>query len=214
MVSHDITQSFNYSSASFQIFSVPLHVNQLFVVLFGAAGGLTNTGLNTPGLGAKISSTHNVVPGSTLYLYLGGKGATSTGTNSISAGGWNGGGNGYTGSGGGGATDIRTSTALGDRMIVAAGGGGTYSNTCPSRNGGNGGTPNGQPGPVGSNSGCGGTAGSGGTQSTFGTNTYSLTLSGEIGQGGSLASSSQTSGGGGGYYGKINCYFSYLRLFC
>lgn len=72
----------------------------------------------------------SVTPDSTIYLYVGGKGATGQ-LFSISLGGFNGGGNStyfyssFGGGGGGGASDIRIGgTALTNRIVVAGGGGG------------------------------------------------------------------------------------------
>jgi hypothetical protein len=203
MTSYNTMQTFNFVSNA-QIFIIPVQVFQIFVVLYGASGGLPNSGANEPGYGAKVSSTLNVIPGSTLYLYTGGRGSIASGSNPLTCyGGFNGGGDGISGAGGGGATDIRNGTELKNRIVTAAGGGGAYWSTCTSANGGNGGIPNGYSGDRGSCSAASTSAGSAGTQTTFGTNPSFPTLNGAFGQGGTGASSSLTSGGGGGgYYGE------------
>ena len=86
------------------------------------------------GLGGKVSGQINLSEATTIYLYVGGRGTNGT-YNSYSSsgtaidGGWNGGGSVASatpglGGGGGGATDIRISTEIEDRIIVAGGGGG------------------------------------------------------------------------------------------
>jgi hypothetical protein len=192
--SYGTTIRYNFSTNAFQTFVVPTQVNQLFVVLFGAAGGITNDNVNLPGFGAKVTSTHIVVPNSTLYIFVGGKG-------SVAGGGWNGGGYGSQsyGAGGGGATDIRGSIELSSRVAVAGGGGGAFTGICPPSNGGNGGDPDGKTGTTGG--GCSAHYGSGGTQSTFGTNSFNSSFNGALGKGGSGFWNWQTVGGGGGYFG-------------
>jgi hypothetical protein len=65
----------------------------------GAQGGTGSTGVG--GLGGRTQGALEVVPGETLYFYVGGAGAKPTG-------GWNGGGVGQDShGGGGGATDVR-----------------------------------------------------------------------------------------------------------
>ena len=122
------------------------------------------------GLGGSANGNLAVIPGETLWIYVGGGGATGA------TGGFNGGGNGGTtgtcltalGGGGGGASDVRQLTnTLAGRRIVAAGGGGTAGNrvaACARGAGGGGGG-----GYYGGGGGCGypGTTGvvpTGGTQ--------------------------------------------------
>jgi len=134
-----------------QSFVVPPEVTSVRVTAVGASGGAGGraqyslTGMpGSPGAGAIAVTTLPVRPGSTLYVLVGGVGATSN-AGLPAAGGFNGGGNGgrrgtrtppspnlgSSGGGGGGASDVRTcrisaSTCdtLASRLIVAAGGGG------------------------------------------------------------------------------------------
>ena len=88
------------------------------------------------GKGGRVTSTMNVNPGDTLYLYVGGIGSSSNG----GSGGWNGGGNGGNYCGGGGASDIRINgTELVNRVIVAGGGGSNGSSQTGTNTGGHGG---------------------------------------------------------------------------
>lgn len=96
------------------------------IELWGASGG--DNGSNKGGKGAYTSGTIYLEEDTHIYVYIGGKGASSTG-------GKNGGsasGSGY--AGGGGATDVRivtgdaaSSTSYNTRIMVAAGGGGAKS---------------------------------------------------------------------------------------
>jgi hypothetical protein len=134
-----------------QSFVVPPAVTSVRVTAVGASGGsggysqYSLTGMpGPPGAGAVAVATLPVRPGSTLYVLVGGAGATSN-VGLPAAGGFNGGGNGgrrgtrtmpspnlgSTGGGGGGASDVRTCSigasmcdTLASRLIVAAGGGG------------------------------------------------------------------------------------------
>jgi hypothetical protein len=127
-------------TGSEQIFSVPAGVSRLSVTAIGAPGaegrGLPND-VRKPspgGLGDKVTGTVAVVPGSTLYVEVGGAGGRYDG-------GFNGGadGGGAGSSGGGGASDVRTASmsagvySLATRLLIAAGGGGaggaSYCNT-------------------------------------------------------------------------------------
>jgi hypothetical protein len=89
------------------------------ISLAGAQGGRAG------GNGARATATFKTVPTTPLYIFVGGQGSTGSGA----AGGYNGGGaagSGHNDEGsGGGATDIRTSPFLTDRIAVAGGGGGT-----------------------------------------------------------------------------------------
>jgi hypothetical protein len=158
----DVT--FIYTGAS-QTYVVPNGVTTLTFELNGAKGGSGSSvygSLNAGANGGRIIGSLAVTGGQTLYLYVGGAG-------NLNAGGFNGGGTGggysgttYSGGGGGGATDIRTSANLSDRLVVAGGGGGAGCNHCNSLDaGGVGGGLTGASG----NSGVFGTAlASGGTQ--------------------------------------------------
>ena len=115
------TVNFNYTGSA-QNWTVPPCVTSITVVARGAKGGGNNGGN-----GAIVTATLAVTPGQVLQINVGGMG--TCGNNSQ---GWNGGGTGRAANtsangscGGGGATDIRvTPYGLGNRMMVAAGGGG------------------------------------------------------------------------------------------
>ena len=112
------TITFPYTGDSY-IWSPPSDVRSMSISLAGAQGGRAG------GNGARATATFKTVPTTPLYIFVGGQGSTGSGA----AGGYNGGG--ASGSGhndegsGGGATDIRTSPFLTDRIAVAGGGGGT-----------------------------------------------------------------------------------------
>jgi hypothetical protein len=130
-------------TATEQTFTVPDGVTSIDVIAIGAAGGNGDTPASlgaggTGGEGEQVSGTLPVIPGSTLYVEVGGVGLPGTRSGG-GAGGFNGGGAGafdtvagisVGGGGGGGASDIRnvsrtvTGTTLASRLIVAGGGGG------------------------------------------------------------------------------------------
>jgi hypothetical protein len=125
-------QTFAYTG-SVQTWVVPACVGPATLEVWGAEGGgsalSSNSSSGLGGLGGYARGSLNVVPGSTLYIYVGGYGQSAT--NGLAAGGFNGGGSGYAsssgepGNGGGGASDIRIGgQAYTDRVIVAGGGGG------------------------------------------------------------------------------------------
>ncbi len=143
-----IVDSLTFTGAM-QIYTVPCGVTSLLIEAYGAQGGNGATGGNSStggsgALGGYASGTLTVVPGQTLFIYVGGSGATPTG-------GFNGGGSGgsQNAGGGGGATDVRVnSTNVADRVLVAGGGGGGGRGGCEQAivnggNGGNGGGGNG-----------------------------------------------------------------------
>ncbi|MEI6766074.1 MAG: glycine-rich protein [Bacteroidota bacterium] len=197
---------FSYTG-SVQTWTVPTCVSSITVTANGAQGGGP-----IGGNGGQAIATIPVTGGATLYIYVGGQPTTRPGAGS---GGFNGGGavnalpcGGGTndGWGGGGASDVRTSTSLTDRIIVAAGGGGSgYSG----RVGGTGGGLTGGPGvaPY-------GTAPTGGTQTGGGlAGVYNGVYAGAgaLGTGGDAAPTSSMcigGGGGGGYYGGGGGYTS------
>ena len=155
--------------------------------VWGAEGGTSGFG----GKGGYSKGTINLTKGQTLYIYVGGQT------------GFNGGGSGHgraTDSGGGG-TDIRVNgSALGNRVIVAGGGGGWGSRDLIYGGAGGGITGGkGLDGAINRQGGYGGTQSSGGT----GGNGVTYGIQGSLGQGGSqlAGSSSGGGGGGGGYYG-------------
>ena len=179
------TETFEYTGAA-QSWTVPAGVTSAAFELYGAAGG-RGGGLSFPesaaGKGARLSATLAVSPEQNFLLYVGGEGGDRGGT----AGGFNGGGDGADGDffgnshwlagGGGGASDLRASPALSDRVLVAAGGGG----------GGGGGAglgPSGMGGPTGGQGGDSEQAGAVGGASPGGAS------------GGGGGGSATTSGGG------------------
>lgn len=113
------------------------------IELWGASGGDTSAGLG--GLGAYTSGIIKLTKNDKLYFNVGGKGVSAQNTSDSFAG-LNGGGKAIFNSpqeectGGGGATDVRIFTNdTNDRIMVAAGGGGTCDTYDPI-NGGDGGT--------------------------------------------------------------------------
>ena len=119
------SKTFSYTGKP-QTFRVPAGVSQLNVTVEGAGGGGGTKGIGPPGArGAKITATISVKPGQILTIYVGGHGKLG-GNGSAEGGGFNGGGNAVASAfGGGGSSDVRTGPTLSDRILVAAGGGGT-----------------------------------------------------------------------------------------
>jgi len=194
------TVTFTYAG-DYYLWSVPADVRTMSISISGAQGGRSG------GNGTKTLATFKTVPTGNLYVYVGGQGSSGNGA----AGGYNGGGQAGSGHGdegsGGGATDIRTSTLLADRIAVAAGGGGTGGWI-----GGTGGAGSGTTGLAGGNGqGLGGGAGTASVGGAGGTSYGAATTpgtAGTLGQGGSGGSAntpgttvSGGGGGGGGYYG-------------
>eukprot|EP01032_Pedospumella_encystans_P009781 gene9781-11490_t len=178
-------------------------VTTLLVTLTGASGGRALNSAHGQyglgGLGGVITAYIAVIPGENLKFFIGGAG-TSNG-----AGGFNGGGSpcinaNLPGGSGGGATDLRRSPyGLANRLLVAGGGGGAYSEYIA--NGGAGGYPNGADGDQGDGVYRTPSAyppGGGGTQTQGGTGTNGQ--AGALGQGGNCQGANGA-GGGGGYYG-------------
>ena len=193
------TVTFTYTG-DYYSWTVPAGIASVTVDAFGAQGG------NTPnvaggGKGGRVQATLAVTSGATLFIYVGGQGASN------SNGGYNGGGtaNGVQyGASGGGATHIATASGLlstlsasQSSVLLAAGGGGGsgYYN--------GGGAGGGLTGGKGTDYNATWTGGSGGTQSAGGAagNAYcSSPVAGSFGQGGGNGSYHCT-GGGGGWYG-------------
>jgi hypothetical protein len=169
-----------------QTLIVPPGITALQVECWGAQG---SGGANPGGKGGYVKGNLTTNPGETLNLYVGG-------------GGFGGGGGGT----GGGATDIRQGgTALGNRQLVAGGGGsGSYEGSVQSGTynpanlaGGFGGYAAGQPG-FGIGGGGAGTQTNGGAAGA--SDNVNLTgTAGTLGQGG--VGRSGNGSGGGGYYG-------------
>lgn len=202
------SQSFAYTGSA-QTFTVPAGVTTITVDAYGATGG-------TGGYGARVRTTLAVTPAESLQVNVGGQ-------NSGATGGWNGGGSGSgNGLGGGGSSDIRQGgTALADRVLVAAGGGGFGGSGSDAGDTIVGGTPGiggltGTPGGAGASAtgapggsgGTGGTASAGGSGGAGGvgvTATGSNGTAGALGLGGAGGAAGFAgaggAGGGGGYYG-------------
>ena len=194
------TVSFPYSG-DYYIWTPPADVRSMTISIAGAQGGRSG------GNGSKTTATFRSVPTTPLFIYVGGQGSSGNGA----AGGYNGGGaagSGHNDEGsGGGATDIRTSTALADRIAVAGGGGGTGGWV-----GGTGGSASSTTGnPGGNGQGLGGGGGTPTAGGIGGTSNGALTTpgaAGALGVGGAGGSANTPSsfvagggGGGGGYFG-------------
>jgi hypothetical protein len=212
-----VTRTFAFTGAE-QTFKVPKGVKKLRVTAIGAPGGRGITQGTAPGgvggFGGLVIADLIVRPGKTLYIRVGGPGATGS-VGVPGAAGFNGGGAGggttsdpaaaRGGAGGGGATDIRTqpgrlTSSLGSRLIVAAGGGGggNAHQPFPGAPGGgaglNGGTVSGGDGGFAgsaSGAGAGGSGINGGPDGAAGT-------FGVGGVGGETVGSGTGGGGGGG----------------
>ncbi|MEY4451415.1 MAG: hypothetical protein RLZZ380_536 [Actinomycetota bacterium] len=186
--------TFDYTGDNF-VWTPPSKINSLHFDVLGAQGGRSG------GKGGSVSGDFAAIP-SSLVIYVGGMGASGN----SAAGGFNGGGTSGNGHGdqgsGGGASDIRTSTNLSDRVVVAGGGGGTGG--WIGGVGGPGGLTIAMAGAKGSLS---GTAGGGGTQLAGGTAGLGVSVGngnpGTLGIGGMGGSGSIAGGGGGGggFYG-------------
>jgi hypothetical protein len=189
-----IQTDFGYTGGQ-QTFVVPAGVTSVTIEAWGAQGGD-----GTGGLGGYSTGTLSVSPGQTLFIYVGGQGATNQ------SGGFNGGGtggvdtnpSGTNGSGGGGASDVRAGgNGLGNRVIIAGGGGGR----APTGAGANGGGASG----LDAVDYITGFGGHGGTQSAGGgVHTDRNATSGGYGYGGNGSTNYNAwggGGGGGGFYG-------------
>jgi hypothetical protein len=156
-------------------FVVPAGVTSVEVQLVGARGGGARLEFGgvppVGGRGAQVEGTLSVTPGETLFVEIGGEGATNL-SEVLGAGGFNGGGNGAfgtfpahaAGGGGGGATDVRSCSiapstpgqpaacasvpTLASRLLVAGGGGGAGGQSSIHGSGGAGGAA-GAPGTAG-----------------------------------------------------------------
>lgn len=185
-------------------FVVPAFINDVHIEVWGAEGGTTviaqqSCGGNpdTGGLGGFAEGDLSVVPGESLFVFVGGAGGDS------SMPGYNGGAtscpdlNSCTS--GGGASDVRRGGVdLDDRVIVGGGGGGAeYS--CGGEGGGGGGGLIGDPGTGSDNE---ASNGAGGTQVAGGVGGFGAS-NGEFGIGGNGSPDQigHASGGGGGYWG-------------
>jgi Big-like domain-containing protein/uncharacterized protein DUF11/putative Ig domain-containing protein len=224
-----VTCTFLYSSGgAAQSWQVPPGVTSAAFTLFGAEGGTGVPGGYTDGpggLGAEVTATLTVSPGTVLQVNDGQAGSFG-GTNGIGGGGAAGEGAGS----GGGASDIRSPAAdgsypLASRLLVAGGGGGggqADSLTDPAAAGGNADNPGSGGASIavdgvtlgGAAGGAAGTIAGGGIGGAGGTLTGSTSCpggafagpqgaDGGLGTGGddTLNFNSGGGGGGGGYYG-------------
>jgi hypothetical protein len=160
----------------------------------GAQGGKSG------GQGGRVTGTLSKIP-ATLYIAVGGSGTTGA----SAAGGFNGGGQAGSGSNnegsGGGSSDIRLSTNVESRIVVAGGGGGRGAGITPTPSPGGGliaaagkdGQAGGGGGGTQTSGGAGGAANGNGTSGSAGS-----LLTGGTGGSSSLYGGG---GGGGGYYG-------------
>lgn len=225
-VSHG-SKTFRFTHA-FQRFRVPSGVTQLAIKAYGAqGGGPSKSSAGYPGgRGAAVKATVPVKPMEELYVLVGGRGILNT--RGGGGGGFNGGGAGGSyGYGGGGSSDVRVDhDRLADRIVIAAGGGGSGQSVRFATHrhsgywvfggaGGAGGAARGSPGKKGSSaSGIGGgggggamqTAGGGGGEEGGGSSYGCYGADGtpgilRIGGTGGGACTGRGSGGGGGYYG-------------
>jgi hypothetical protein len=213
--SGQVTCTFTEGSA--QTWTVPAGIMSATFTLYGAEGG-SGTNYGGAGLGAEVTATLTVTPGTVLQVNVGQVGAAG-GVIGASYGG-----------GGGGASDIRTPASdgtypLANRVLVAGGGGGggraavTTAGGYAENTGGGGGNADSKGGPAGNydvagaiigGGGGGGAAtttgpGSAGTagQMTDSTSCFGVNgVEGNPGVGAAGASPSIDGGGGGdGYYG-------------
>ena len=213
---------FDYTGAE-QTFTAPVS-GTYKLETWGAQGG------NNGGKGAYASGTIELKSDDNLYIYVGGKGSKNdAGVAQEVPGGYNGGGLNHGqnccsrvfGSGGG-ATDVRLKNgtwndfdSLKSRIMVAAGGGGTFSDGTANSKGGAGGTLTGKSATGDYSDWCRGLGGtqilggkieeSSGQYCAAGTNsTYTAPglVTGGFGTGGSHGTAGNNStGGGSGYYG-------------
>ncbi len=186
--------TFDYTG-DYSVWTPPAGINSLHFDVYGAQGGRAG------GKGGSVSGDFAAIP-SSLFVYVGGAGASSN----SAAGGFNGGGisgNGHGDQGsGGGASDLRTSTSISDRVVVAGGGGGTGG--WIGGVGGSGGLTLATAGAKGATATTGGgggtqtTGGAGGLGVTTGNGTAGSLALGGVGGSGTIAGGG---GGGGGFYG-------------
>ena len=199
-------------TGSEQTFVCPASGNYL-LECWGAQGGTYSS--YRGGFGGYSRGIVHLIQGETLYVNVGGQGASGR-TVGTAPGGYNGGGDGtpYVGdnanyiTGGGGCThiakvsgelkDLDPVSDLADILIVAGGGGGGYMHTNGPNYSASGGDGGGYIGGTNWNNNTSFVGGGGGTQSAGGAAGTSG-AAGSFGQGGTSATYS--SGGGGGFYG-------------
>lgn len=194
--------NFEYTGA---VQEVTLNPGKYILECWGAEGGTSANAKTAGGKGGYSTSTLTLTSTQKIYVYVGGKGSSTTTSGTFTPGGFNGGGNAgywYGGSGGGGS-DIRIGQdSLYARVIVAGGGGGAFDYS--GYIGGIGGGENGGAGTGYSSAyaGTGGTQTAGGAAGVYGSYTGSP---GTFGVGGNASTTSTSynrgAGGGGGWYG-------------
>ncbi|MCC6371030.1 MAG: T9SS type A sorting domain-containing protein [Bacteroidia bacterium] len=183
-LSAQVIQTFTYTGAV-QSFTVPSCVNQITITAKGAQGGTNAANTVTGALGGMATGVLTVTPGNILNIYVGGINGYNGGGAAGVCSGCSSAGGGI----GGGASDVRLNgTALANRIIVGAGGGGAGGDRVPScgRGAGGGGGAGyygggggaGWPGSV-----SGSTVASGGSQASGGTGGTSSTASNNGGAG-------------------------------
>ena len=200
--------TFNYTGAM-QTYTVPAGVTSIQIEAYGAQGGGAYGGN-----GGEAIATVPTTPGAVLEVYVGGQPLVQLGP-----GGFNGGGavtavpcgGGPDGWPGGGASDVRTTSSLSDRLVVGGGGGGTgYSDGLGGSGGGSTGS-DGEASWIAGTQGLGGTQSAGGLGGVYGTSPGSPAPSGTFGFGGNsspLNTYCTGGGGGGGWYGGGGGYVS------
>lgn len=191
-----------------QAFVVPTCVDRITVELWGAQGGPSECGEEAKfglpdvqddgGRGGYVQVELAVVPGTQMYVFVGGGGGLEGEP------GWNGGGpGGAWAGGGGGASDVRVGgPTLADRVAVAGGGGGGQCGFPDHGAGGAGGGLVGEPGLIGQPE---WDAGGGGSQVEGGAAGSAPGEPGGFGRGGGPADY-HVAGGGGGWYGGGGAY--------
>ena len=228
-----------YTTVGEQSFTLPNGVTGIDIVATGGRGASVGT-QGSPccvtasgGLGARVTGgLRNLTPGDTLYLEIGGNGASADGSlHSPAQGGANGGGDATVattafdhyfnvGGGGGGASDVRTTPSSAGltpdpRLIIAGGAGGAgHPLNSSLATGGNGGAGFGGSGAAGGTGGGGASSGghgghgasssAGGAGGTTGAGADGTTGSlGQGGDGGSGPNNAPGGGGGGGGGGRF-----------
>ncbi|MCB9315720.1 MAG: HYR domain-containing protein, partial [Lewinellaceae bacterium] len=197
-------------TGSMQTFTVPDGVTEIKVEAWGAQGGG-----DFGGYGGYASALIPVTPNAMLEVHVGGQPTVQLGSGGYNGGGATialpcGGNPGTDGWPGGGASDVRTSASLSDRIIVAGGGGGMgWSNGLGGAGGGNVGS-DGQASWIVNTNGKGGTQLLGGAGGFYTGNGQSAG-SGVFGSGGNagpLNTYCTGGAGGGGWYGGGGGYVS------
>ena len=188
---------------------------------WGAQGGSARSGRG--GFGSYTEGVAYLEAGTTLHIYVGGKGQNAYYNRQITTGGYNGGGNSsggnnYMAAAGGGATHISTkkglletlSDSLQDVLIVAGGGGGAgYYTGSYYGFGGDAGGIQGNKGTIGGNTDGNTSVGAGGTQIAAMNSVFGRGYSGATGAGvgagyygGTASGAYRGAGGGSGYIGN------------